>query len=151
MMGVLLLLIVLNWETIQVNLIVLFTLQRGVISQNCFWWGLNDFLPDATGSQLYQSLKSQGRFVKLNILGEQIYLLTDIQDIQELLELSPDPFGPGKIKKNFFSTFIPNNVGISTGTEWKNRREYNDKVLETYRTPNIYSDNSANNNYGSLS
>jgi cytochrome P450 len=131
MIATIFLLLVLNWETIQVNLIVFFTLQRGVISQNCFWWGLNDFLPDATGSQLYQSLKTQGRFVTLNILGEHIYLLTDVRDIQELLELSPDPFGPGKIKKNFFSTFIPNNVGISTGTEWKTRREYNDKVLET--------------------
>ena len=131
MLGVVFLLIVLNWETIQVNLIVLFTLQRGVISQNCFWWGLNDFLPDSTGVELYKSLKSQGRFVTLNILGEHVYLLTDVRDIQELLELSPDPFGPGKIKKNFFSTFIPNNVGISMGSDWKYKRDYNDRVLET--------------------
>jgi cytochrome P450 len=133
MIGIGILIIVLNWEMIQINLIVIFTLNRGIISQNCFWWSLNDFLPDATGAEVYKTLKSQGRFIKLNVLGEHIYLLTDIDDIQKLLELSPDPFGPGKIKKNFFSTFIPKNVGISTGKDWKYKREYNDKVLETDR------------------
>jgi cytochrome P450 len=133
MIGIGVLIIVLNWETIQINLIVIFTLNRGIISQNCFWWSLNDFLPDATGAEVYKTLKSQGRFIKLNVLGEHIYLLTDIDDIQQLLELSPDPFGPGKIKKNFFSTFIPKNVGISTGKDWEYKREYNDKVLEIDR------------------
>jgi cytochrome P450 len=131
--GIVLLLLVLNWDTIQVNLIVIFTLQRGIISQNCFWWSLNDLLPDSTGAELYTRLKRQDRFVKLNLLGERVYLLTDIRDIAKLLELSPDPFGPGKIKKNFFSTFIPKNVGISVGSDWKYKREYNDKVLETDR------------------
>jgi cytochrome P450 len=127
------LIIVLNWEMIQINLIVIFTLNRGIISQNCFWWSMNDLLPDATGAEVYKTLKAQGRFIKLNVLGERIYLLTDIDDISQLLDLSPDPFGPGKIKKNFFSTFIPKNVGISTGKEWEYRRDYNDKVLETDR------------------
>jgi hypothetical protein len=131
LVGIAFLLIVLNWETIEVNLIVIFTLNRGVISQNCFWWSLNDFLPDATGVQVYEKLKSRGRFIDLNILGERIYLLTDIRDIETLLEMSPDPFGPGKIKKHFFSTFIPKNVGISVGSDWKYKREYNDKVIET--------------------
>jgi hypothetical protein len=119
------------WDMIQINLIVMFTLKRGIISQNCFWWKLNDFLPDATGAEVYQKLKSQGRFVKLNILGQPIYLLTEIHDIQQLLDLSPAPFGPGKLKENFFSTFIPKNVGISVNPDWKYKREYNDKVLET--------------------
>jgi cytochrome P450 len=131
--GLILLLIIINWETVQVNLIVLFTLNRGIISQNCFWWALNDFLPDATGVEVYKRIKSRGRFVTLNILGDRVYLLTDVRDIQQLLDLSPDPFGPGKIKQNFFSTFIPKNVGISVGTEWTYKREYNDKVLETDR------------------
>lgn len=133
LIGVLFSLIVINWETIQINLIVLFTLQRGVISQNCFWWALNDALPDSTGAELYQSLKTQGRFVSLNVLGERIYLITELRDIEELLGLSPDPFGPGKLKKHFFSTFIPTNVGISVGNDWKLKREYNDKALETDR------------------
>jgi len=57
--------------------------------------------------------------------------LTDIRDIGELLELSPNPFGPGMFKKNFFHSFMPTNVGISTNPEWKYRREYNDLVLKT--------------------
>jgi hypothetical protein len=121
-------------ENIRVNLIVFSTLKRGIITQNCFWWKLNDYLPDATGTEVYSNLKLKGRFVKLNIFGEHIYLLTDIRDIQQLLDLSPNPFGPGKIKKNFFDTFIPNNVVIAVNPDWKYKREYNDIVLETDRT-----------------
>ena len=127
----LLLIVLIHWDNIRVNLIVMFTLNRGIISQNCFWWKLNDMLPDATGSEVYQKFKSQGRFINLNILGQQIYLLTDIYDIQKLLDLSPNPFGPGKFKENFFSTFIPKNVGISINPDWQYKRGYNDKVLET--------------------
>jgi hypothetical protein len=58
-------------------------------------------------------------------------LLTDVRDISRLLDLSPNPFGPGTFKANFFSTFIPNNVGISVNPDWKYKRDYNDKVLET--------------------
>jgi hypothetical protein len=129
----LLLLVIIHWDNIRVNLIVMFTLNRGIISQNCFWWKLNDMLPDATGAEVYQKFKSQGRFINLNILGQNIYLLTDIRDIQQLLDLSPNPFGPGKFKENFFSTFIPKNVGISVNPNWQYKRDYNDKVLETDR------------------
>ncbi len=134
-----LLIILLNWETILVNFVMIFTLKRGIISQNCFWWSLNDYMPDATGTQIYQRLKSQGRFVQLNLLGKHIYLITDIQDIAQLLTLSPNPFGPGKLKENFFSTFIPNNVGIAINPDWQYKREYNDKVLETDKL-HVYND-----------
>jgi hypothetical protein len=118
-------------DLILINLIVLFTLNRGIISQNCFWWSLNDSLPDATGSEVYTRLKTKNRFVELNIFGQPIYLITQTEDIQQLLDLSPNPFGPGIFKANFFSTFIPQNVGISVNPDWKYKREYNDKVLET--------------------
>jgi cytochrome P450 len=108
-----------------------FTLKRGIISQNCFWWKLNDVMPDATGTALYTRLKTRGRFVPLNLLGQNIYLVTELRDITQLLEHSPTPFGPGTIKENFFSTFIPKNVGIAVNPDWKYKREYNDKVLET--------------------
>lgn len=123
--------IIIYWETIRVNLIVLATLKRGILSQNCFWWSINDYLPDVTGVEVYTYIKQQGRFVPVSILGQQIYILTSIRDIQHLLDNSPNPFGPGLFKENFFSTFMPKNVGISVNPEWKYRREYNDKVLQT--------------------
>jgi hypothetical protein len=126
--------VLLEWENIRVNLIVIATLKRGIISQNCFVWSINDLLPDATGANVYLTLKQQGRFIRLNILGKDLYLLTQLSDIQQLLDLSPNPFGPGIMKKNFFDTFIPKNVGISVDPEWKYRRDYNDKVLETDKT-----------------
>jgi cytochrome P450 len=121
----------LDWNTVKVNMIVFLTLRRGIISQNCFWWSVNDRFADSTGAEVYQTLKRKGRFVKLNIFGKQIYLVTDIRDIAQLLELSPNPFGPGTFKHNFFDTFIPRNVGISVNPDWKYKRDYNDKVLET--------------------
>jgi hypothetical protein len=124
---------VIGWETIKVNIIVFLTLRRGIISQNCFWWKVNDMFADSTGAEVYQSLKKD-RFVKLNIFGKQIYLLTDIQDIQKLLDLSPNPFGPGLFKQNFFDSFMKRNVGISVNPDWKYKREYNDRVLETDRS-----------------
>lgn len=123
--------IIIHWDTIRVNLIILATIKRGILSQNCFWWSLNDYLPDSTGTEVYTRLKQRGRFVKLTLLGENIYLLTDINDIKVLLDLSPNPFGPGIFKQNFFNTFMTKNVGISVNPEWKYRRDYNDKVLET--------------------
>jgi cytochrome P450 len=129
----LLLVLFLNWDMIVTNLVMIFTLNRGIISQNCFWWRLNDAMPDATGTAVYKRLKEQGRFVALNLLGQKIYLVTDIYDITQLLTLSPNPFGPGILKENFFSTFIPQNVGIAVNPDWKYKREYNDKVLETDR------------------
>jgi cytochrome P450 len=124
----------LDLNTLKVNMIVFLTLRRGIISQNCFWWGVNDTFADSTGAEVYQILKKQDRFVKLNIFGKYIYLVTDIRDIARLLDLSPNPFGPGTFKHNFFDTFIPRNVGISVNPDWKYKRDYNDKVLETDRS-----------------
>jgi cytochrome P450 len=128
---IILILIYKNIDNIKVNAIVFMTLRRGIISQNCFWWRVNDFFPDSTGYEIYQRLKQRDRFVKLNILGKEIYLLTQLNDIKELLDFSPNPFGAGVLKKNFFSSFMKRNVGISDGQAWIERREYNDKVLET--------------------
>jgi cytochrome P450 len=133
---ILLILLVLFSDTdrLRVNIIVFLTLKRGIISQNCFWWKINDSFPDSTGSEIYQNLKKESRFVQLNIFGQKMYLLTELRDIQELLDLSPNPFGPGKFKKNFFASFIPQNVGIAVNPEWKYKREYNDEVLQTDRS-----------------
>ena len=127
------LLIAMNWSSLRITLIMLMTLKRGILSQNCFWWSINDLLADSTGVEIYQTLKGEGRFVRLNLAGRSIHLLTDMRDVKQLLDHSPKPFGPGKIKENFFKTFMPANVGISKGAEWEYRRSYNDRVLETDR------------------
>lgn len=136
---VILLLILSELENIKINAIVFMTLKRGIITQNCFWWRLNDYFPDSTGYETYVKLKQKGRFVKLNILGKQIYLLTSLDDIKELLDFSPNPFGAGVLKKNFFSSFMSKNVGISDGEAWAQRRHYNDAVLETDHTHHLTS------------
>jgi hypothetical protein len=128
---IVLFIILLLWDTILFNILIILTLKRGILSQNCFWWKVSEFNSDLTGAQIYQKFKTKGRFVKINVLGRNIYLLTDLNDIKQLLDLSPNPFGPGVVKKNFFDTFMPKNVGISVNPEWKYRREYNDKVLQT--------------------
>ena len=130
--------LVLHWEVLWINAVVVLTLSRGIISQNCFWWSVNDLFPDSTGAGIYKELKQRGRFVPLNVLGKELHLVTHTEDIMELLHGSPNPFGPGILKKNFFDSFMPKNVGISTNPEWKQRRDYNDKVLEPNKTHSFH-------------
>lgn len=133
-----LLIVYFQWDMIKINMIVFLTLKRGIISQNCFWWSVNDTFKDSTGAEVYKTLK-RDRFVELNIFGKKIILLTDINDIAQLLDLSPNPFGPGTFKNHFFDTFIPKNVGISVNPDWKYKRDYNDKVLETDKSHSMNS------------
>lgn len=120
-------------NTIRINSIVAMTVFRGIITEKSLWWYINDYFPDSTGYNIYQVLKKQERFVPVNIMGKRLYLLTELSDIHEMLYFSPNPFGPGDFKKDFFSSFMKRNVGISEGKEWIARRKYNDKVLETDR------------------
>lgn len=125
--------IIKNYETIYLNRIVLLTLLRGIITQNCFWWGINDLFEDTNGALLFRRLKDRGKVIPMNILGKEIYILTRIEDIKKLLDLSPSVFGVGSMKKNFFKDLMPKNVGVSEGREWVIRREVNEIVLNSER------------------
>jgi cytochrome P450 len=122
------------YNTIRVNWLVLITVLRGIVSPNCFWWTVNDWFHDTTGVDLYRDLKQQyGKLAPINILGTTYYLITDSAYIRKALDNSPHIFGVGKLKNNFFQTFMRRNLGVSTGCPWKRRRRFNEHVLATGR------------------
>ena len=111
-------------------------------------------LEDKSGVKIYELIKSRTTepFVLLNILNQPIYLVTDINCIEKILQNSPNPFNVGILKYQFFKSFMKNNLGVSQGKEWKRRRIVNDEVLhldrrhELTRNINIYIKNLINSN-----
>ena len=138
-------------DTIKANWIVFLTVARGILSPSCFWWSVSDSTTtDTTGVDLYNKLKkqpsadnskSQSKMFQLNIMGVNVHVPTDVQYIQEILDQSPDIFGVGKFKYDFFKSFMQLNVGVSEGQEWKDRRALNEQVLDSdkpHRKMNSY-------------
>ena len=128
--------------TIKANWIVFLTVMRGILSPSCFWWTVSDTTTtDTTGVDLYNELSTQGGVVPLNIAGNTIQVVMDNNLIKEILDHSPDPFGVGRFKYDFFKSFMKKNVGVSEGCPWKRRRALNEQVLDTdqhHQMTNIY-------------
>ena len=123
-------------EWFQVNKLILLIYLRGLTFPNRFWWRVSDIVhDDLAGAQLFHSLKDGADppkiFRPLYLLGHKNYLVLDIDHVKEILDNSPWPFGVGQLKYNFFKSFMPENVGVSTGCPWKMRRAVNEQVLFT--------------------
>lgn len=76
-----------------------------------------------------------GKIVKTYISTRRNYYILDTDLAKQILLDSPLLFDPGELKEEFFSKFMPNNLGISKCNKnkcpWKNRRKFNEKVLAT--------------------
>lgn len=112
---------------------VFLIVNRGIFTTDCFWWKISDFLlKDASGINLYYKLKKKyGKMIKVNMAGENIYVVTDINYIAEILNNSPLIFGSGKLKRKMFGTFMEKNVGVSEGCPWIQRRKITENTLDT--------------------
>ena len=118
--------------TIKSNWIVFLTVMRGILSPSCFWWTVSDATTkDTTGVDLYNELSLQGKIVPLQIAGKTIQVVMDVNFIKDILDHSPDPFGVGEFKYDFFKSFMKKNVGVSEGCPWKRRRVLNEQVLDS--------------------
>lgn len=108
-------------------------LERGILSTNCPWYKISSFfLEDEAGIHLYNDYKEKyGDFALTKMFNEDIYIVTNVNYIKQILDNSPDIFSVGKLKKQIFSPFMDKNVGVSSGCPWKRRREMNEKVLLT--------------------
>lgn len=121
-------------EPLYINWIVFLVVSRGILTANCSWWRVSSlFLKDASGVNLYYDLKNKykQKIVPINMLGYKINMVVDINFIKTILDNSPDTFDVGKLKKTMFQSFMPGNVGVSSGLEWVSRRELNERVLNT--------------------
>ena len=99
----------------------------------CFWYSMSEkLLTDGSGINLfYDFKKDQGEVPKTYMFGVKVYVITKNSHVKTILDNSPNPFGPGKLKYRFFKSFMKDNVGVSEGCPWKHRRILNEKVLDT--------------------
>lgn len=131
-----LVLILLNTDYIKIQLLQIMIFLRGVLSPNCNWYKVSDILLNGNenGIMTYKKFKEEnGDFSKIEMFGETIYVVTNLDFIKTMLDNSPDLFTVGNIKYKFFKTFMEYNVGVSTGCPWKSRRILNEKVLDIDR------------------
>jgi hypothetical protein len=136
---ILLILVIISWDTIKRQLVIGTIVQRGLIVQNCFWWKISDlFLEDGSGVHLYNNLKPYGPFVQLYVGTHRPYLVTDVNYIKTILDNSPFLFGVGKYKYAFFRSFMKDNLGVSQGCPWKYRRKINEFVLDSNNAHKFY-------------
>tara|TARA_R100001163_G_scaffold41949_1_gene31726 strand:+ start:2592 stop:3962 length:1371 start_codon:yes stop_codon:yes gene_type:complete len=122
------------WETIKLNWMIFMIVSRGIISPNRFWWSVSDLtLKDGSGIEFYRDIKSKykKKITNHNFFGTKINLLMDSSFIKQLLDKSPNIFGVGRLKYNFFSSFMSKNLGVSEGKDWKHRRQVNEFILES--------------------
>ena len=131
--GLIIGLIYLNYDQIKVWFLIRIIVNRGILAPNCFWYKISDmFLNDGTGINLYNKFKVKyGDFAPLYMFGENVYLVTNNQIIKQILDNSPDIFGVGTLKRQFFRSFMEKNVGVSGGCPWKKRRFINEHALKT--------------------
>jgi len=123
------------------NWLIFFIFIRGLITTDCHNWTIsNKFLKDASGIDFYNNMKKKyGKLMKINFAGKTSYLVMDINIIKFIMDHSPDLFGVGYHKYNFFKSFMPKNVGVSEGCPWRSRRIHNENVLFS-DTLHIYAD-----------
>lgn len=121
------------YDSIKIWILNRIIVQRGILSPNCPWYKISDLvLDDGAGVDLYNDYKKKyGDFAPSTMFNEKIYIVTNVNHIKTILDNSPDIFSVGKLKQQFFHSFMSKNVGVSSGCPWKRRREMNEKALLT--------------------
>ena len=115
-------------------------LKRGLLAPSKFWYNVSDLLlDDPSGINFYNNIKKKGSFIKKNMFGTDIFIVTNVKYIKIILDNSPNIFNVGKLKKRFFKSFMKKNVGVSKGCPWKQRRRLNEYVLTSEKL-HIYSE-----------
>ena len=122
-----------NYDQIKIWFLNRIILERGILAPSCPWYKLSSiFLNDGAGVNLYNDYKEKhGDFAPSKMFNEDIYVVTNVNYIKQILDNSPDTFSVGKLKKQIFQSFMKKNVGVSSGCPWKRRREMNEKALLT--------------------
>jgi cytochrome P450 len=67
----------------------------------------------------------------VRVIKDRSLLVADPEAIRHVLDRSPDVYGPPKVKVKGMSRFQPGAVTISEGERWRERRRFNEGVLDT--------------------
>ena len=99
------LVLLIDFEQLQIDIMTHLVINRGVIHVNCIWYRITElFFKDGSGINIYNRIKSRyGDFKKALVFGKECYLVTNIDHIKIILDNSPDIFNVGELKFTFFT------------------------------------------------
>ena len=134
-------------ELLEYNIKLFLINNAGLINLNKSGSKLLDiFTNDSLLIKMHRKLnKRYGQIVLTHIITKsENYYILDPKLARQILQDSPHLFSAGKIKEDFFNSFMPKNLGISKCTignscPWKKRRDFNENVLGTKFVTPFYS------------
>jgi cytochrome P450 len=109
-------------------------LLRGVFTKNRFWTFVFDAVDtDAHVVKFCQQLRSKYRsdLIYIRMIGGKSLLVFSESGIRHVLNYSPSIYGAADLKTKGMSHFQPNALTISQNEEWKDRRRFNEAVLNS--------------------
>jgi cytochrome P450 len=118
-------------------------LLRGVFTKNQFWTFVFDAVDsDAHVVKFCQQLRSKYRsnLIYIRMIGGKSLLVFSENGIRRVLNNSPSIYGDAELKAKGMSHFQPNALTISEGEEWKDRRQFNEAVLNSRQGVHEFSD-----------
>lgn len=103
---------------------------RGIFTPNRLWSGIG---ADASAVELVAGLrrKYHSEYLYVSMLGTRSLLVLDADGIRHVLEHSPEIYADPKLKRKGMSHFQPDALTISRGDDWRERRRFNEAVLDT--------------------
>lgn len=107
---------------------------RGLFTPNRFWFTFWAAIhPDPASVKFITRLRKKYRsnYCYLRMLTTKSLVVLAPDGIRHVLDNSPDIYADAKLKRDGMAHFQPNAVTISRGDEWRERRRFNESVLET--------------------
>ncbi|MCH8151462.1 MAG: cytochrome P450 [Planctomycetes bacterium] len=117
------------------------TILQGTFTKRRFWVGFwtrvhRDPAAVRFVSRLRKKYGCDYLWIRLGITKSLLVL--DPKGIEHILERSPFVYADGKPKRDGMNVFQPNAVTISRGTEWRDRRRFNEAVLDSGQSLHRY-------------
>ncbi|MBV9392413.1 MAG: cytochrome P450 [Verrucomicrobia bacterium] len=109
---------------------------RGIFTRSRFWSVLFDFIhPDPMAVKFCQTIRAkyQTGYISTYLFKNRSLLVFDYDGIKHVLDNSPFIYADPDLKRMGMSHFQPNALTISRGEEWKDRRRFNESVLDSDR------------------
>ena len=116
---------------------------QGLFTRNRFWVGFWTRLQiDRLAIRFVSGLRKRynANYFFTRVSGSTALLVLDRDGIHHVLARSPILYGDAASKHRGMSHFQPGAVTISRGEEWKDRRRFNEGVLETGHSSHQYGD-----------
>jgi cytochrome P450 len=111
---------------------------QGIFTRNRLGvWLVAHAHPDPLAVRLAERLirKYRSRYLYVSMLGTRSLLVLSPDGVAQVLDRSPAIYADAGVKRRGMSHFQPNAVTISRGEEWRERRRFNEAVLDYDRDP----------------